>query len=56
MNTVPTELIRVMPDDFRGFMSALYRQTGMSDDRAALMADILVATDLRGVFSHGTRA
>jgi len=28
---------------------------GTSEDNASLIADLLVQTDLRGVFSHGTR-
>lgn len=55
MNVVPSEFIRVMPGDMRAFVEALYRAVGMSADRAALMAKLLVNTDLRGVFSHGTR-
>ncbi|MDE2999009.1 MAG: Ldh family oxidoreductase [Gemmatimonadota bacterium] len=55
MNVVPVEFIRVMPEDMRKFMSEMYCRVGMSADRARLMAELLVDTDIRGVFSHGTR-
>ena len=55
MNTVPIEFVRVMPADLKAFILSLYRAVGMSEDRADLVSDLLVKTDLRGVFSHGTR-
>ncbi len=55
MNVVPTEFVRVMPDDFKAFIGELFRKVDVSEDDAALMADLLVGTDLRGVFSHGSR-
>ena len=55
MNVVPIEFVRVMPEDMRRFMFELYRRVSMSEDRARLMAELLVGTDVRGVFSHGTR-
>jgi LDH2 family malate/lactate/ureidoglycolate dehydrogenase len=56
VNTVPTEFIRVMPDPLRSFVQTLFEKVGMSSEDAAFIAGQLVATDLRGVFSHGTRA
>ncbi len=55
MNVVPVEFVRVMPDTMRSFVLELYRRVGMSADRSRLMAELLVGTDVRGVFSHGTR-
>jgi LDH2 family malate/lactate/ureidoglycolate dehydrogenase len=55
VNVVPTEFVRVMPEKMKAFAGELYRKVGMSDDRASLIADLQVQTDLRGVFSHGTR-
>jgi LDH2 family malate/lactate/ureidoglycolate dehydrogenase len=55
MNVVPNEFVRVKPDDLKGFIRALFRKADVPEAGAALMADLLVATDLRGVFSHGTR-
>jgi len=55
VNVVPDEYIRVMPDAMHRFVSEMFGVVGMSGEHAKLMADLLVATDLRGVFSHGTR-
>jgi len=40
----------------RELVRALIVKAGTSKEHAATMAELLVATDLRGVFSHGTRA
>ncbi len=55
MNVVPKEFIRVMPDTMREFISELFQKAGTSEEDAAHIANLLVLTDLRGVFSHGTR-
>jgi L-2-hydroxycarboxylate dehydrogenase (NAD+) len=55
LNVVPEEFIRVMPEPMRAFISSMFEKVGMSEQHADLMGDLLVATDLRGVFSHGTR-
>ena len=55
MNTVPKQFIRVMPDTIRSFVSEAFQKAGTSAADAAHIADLLVITDLRGVFSHGTR-
>ncbi len=55
MNLVPKEFIRVMPDVLRGFVSKAFQKAGTSAEDAAHIANLLVLTDLRGVFSHGTR-
>ncbi|MQA01085.1 MAG: Ldh family oxidoreductase [Dehalococcoidia bacterium] len=43
---VPAEQMREMTD-------AIFRGVGLSDDDAALAADVLIANDLRGIESHG---
>lgn len=55
MNVVPKEFIRVMPDTLRNFISEVFQKAGVTDDDAAHISNLLVQTDLRGVFSHGTR-
>ena len=55
MNVVPDEFIRVMPNVLRGFISEAFQKAGTSEEDAAHIAHLLVLTDLRGVFSHGTR-
>ena len=55
MNVVPKEFIRVTPDTMRGFISEAFQKAGTSEEDAAHIANLLVLTDLRGVFSHGTR-
>lgn len=44
---------RVRADDLLAFVAEAFRRCGMSDQDAALLADSLVAADLRGVHSHG---
>ncbi len=41
--------------ELRAFVSNLFQQTGVSAPQADSTAEILVGTDLRGIFSHGTR-
>jgi LDH2 family malate/lactate/ureidoglycolate dehydrogenase len=55
MNVVPIEFIRVMPDALKGLVSTIFEKVGMPETDASLITDLLVATDLRGVFSHGTQ-
>ena len=55
MNVPPKEFVRIMPEKLHALTSELFRKAGMPDEDARLMADLLVASDLRGVFSHGTR-
>src|SRR5438034_4726196 len=44
---------RVRPDALRALVTAIFQRCGMTDSDAALLADSLVAADLRGVHSHG---
>ena len=55
MNRPPDEFTPVMPEPLRKFIAAVFRHEGMPEERAALLAGLLVTNDLRGVFSHGTR-
>lgn len=55
MNTPPETFIRVPQQAMRGFVSRAARQVGLIEDKADLLAELLTANDLRGVFSHGTR-
>jgi len=54
MNRPPEAFIRVPHEKLREFVSAAVQSVGLPDDRAALLAELLTANDLRGVFSHGT--
>jgi len=55
MNVPPKEFIRVMPDLLRSFTSTAFQEAGTSTTDADCLAELLVVTDLRGVFSHGTQ-
>ena len=48
--------LTVQPDELRAFSETLYRKVGVPRDHAETMANFQVETDLRGVYSHGTRA
>lgn len=56
MNRTPEEYERVPADQLESFVAAAGRAVGMPDERAATLAALLTENDLRGVFSHGTRA
>lgn len=56
MNRPPTDFIRIMPDRLREFTRGVFRKLGMPADDAQLLSNALAASDLRGVFSHGTVA
>ena len=45
--------IRVAPKPLRTAAAAILRAIGLTDDHAADAAEVLVATDLRGIESHG---
>ncbi len=55
LNLPPETFVRVPHGDVRAFAAALARASGLAADRADLLAGLLTANDLRGVFSHGTR-
>ena len=54
-NLPPESGIRVPAGELRSLVGKLFGAVGMSAADADVMAELLVATDLRGVFSHGTR-
>lgn len=54
MNLPPDQNFRVQAAPMQQFIQALGRAAGLPDQRAALLAELLTANDLRGVFSHGT--
>ncbi|HJP33318.1 MAG: Ldh family oxidoreductase [Candidatus Latescibacteria bacterium] len=53
-NLTPESGIRIPAQALQDLVTALFAKVGMNGDDARLMAELLVATDLRGVFSHGT--
>ena len=53
-NAVPDSHIRVMPESLKRFVRSAFLKAGLDVDTARLMADALVAGDLRGVFGQGT--
>jgi L-2-hydroxycarboxylate dehydrogenase (NAD+) len=55
MNRPPAEYTPVSHEALRPFVSQVFQKCGMSASQADLLANLLVANDLRGVFSHGTR-
>lgn len=54
MNVPPETGIRVPPEELRALVAAVFEKVGTSRADAELLARLLVLTDLRGVFSHGT--
>ena len=54
MNHPPHRYIRVPAAALRQFVAAAAAHVGLPEEKSALLADLLVANDLRGVFSHGT--
>ncbi len=55
-NVPPISGTRVPADVMRFFVGDLFAQVGMTPERCAEMADYLVRSDLKCVFSHGTSA
>jgi LDH2 family malate/lactate/ureidoglycolate dehydrogenase len=54
MNKPPTTFLRVAHDDLHRLVREIGIAAGLTEDRADLLAELLVINDLRGVFSHGT--
>jgi len=54
MNLPPTTHINVSHDALQTLTAQLGQAAGLPTDKAALLAGMLTANDLRGVFSHGT--
>jgi LDH2 family malate/lactate/ureidoglycolate dehydrogenase len=55
VNRVPTDGVPVPAERLRELVRALAERAGVPETQAALLADLLVGNDLRGVFSHGSR-
>ena len=55
MNSVPTKFDRLDMNRLITFTQQAFQKAGTNERDASLMAKLLVETDLRGVFSHGTR-
>ena len=54
MNLPPKESISVPHQALHSFVSTAAQAVGLPTDKAELLAELLTANDLRGVFSHGT--
>ena len=54
MNLPPKDAVRVRHQVLSAFVAAAGNAVGLPEDKAVLLADLLTANDLRGVFSHGT--
>lgn len=46
--------VRIRPDLLRGFLHAVFEACKVQADQAAIVADVLVHADLRGIYSHGS--
>ncbi|HEX2186166.1 MAG TPA: Ldh family oxidoreductase [Chloroflexota bacterium] len=55
MNRPPKDGIPVPAGALRELVEGLAQRAGMGETHAALLAELLVSNDLRGVFSHGSR-
>ncbi|MDQ3702266.1 MAG: Ldh family oxidoreductase [Chloroflexota bacterium] len=55
MNRLPPDGIPVPAPALRDLVRALSVRAGLPEDKANLLAELLVSNDLRGVFSHGSR-
>jgi LDH2 family malate/lactate/ureidoglycolate dehydrogenase len=54
VNRPPPASLRVAHDRLRDFVRRASQTVGLADEKASLLADLLVDNDLRGVVSHGT--
>jgi L-2-hydroxycarboxylate dehydrogenase (NAD+) len=54
MNLPPKEYVTIPHQDLHDFVAAAAQHVGLPAEKADLLATLLVANDLRGVFSHGT--
>lgn len=55
MNRPPEQFIPVPHEKLHAFVCAAAQKAGLPEAKAELLAGLLVANDLRGVFSHGTQ-
>jgi L-2-hydroxycarboxylate dehydrogenase (NAD+) len=54
VNLPPKDAIRVPHQALEAFIARAGTSVGLPEEKAALLAELLVANDLRGVFSHGS--
>ncbi len=54
MNTPPNTYLTVPHTDIQAFIAQMGETVGLPTAKAELLAELLTANDLRGVFSHGT--
>ncbi|MCB0185675.1 MAG: Ldh family oxidoreductase [Caldilineaceae bacterium] len=54
MNTPPNTYFALPHTTMQRFIAQIGQSVGLSADKANLLAELLTANDLRGVFSHGT--
>lgn len=50
---LPEGTVRLAPETASAFVSAAFEASGVAAEDAALIADVLVSADLRGIRSHG---
>ena len=55
LEKIPSDAIRVLPQNLRKISSEIFRKLGLPDSDAKQISNYLVQVDLRGVVSHGTR-
>ncbi|MCZ6634338.1 MAG: Ldh family oxidoreductase [bacterium] len=55
MNLPPEASVRVPHEAMQAFVSEAGQSVGLPEEKANLLARLLVENDLRGIFSHGTR-
>jgi LDH2 family malate/lactate/ureidoglycolate dehydrogenase len=55
MNKPPATSVAVDAEVLCRFVTTIFERVSVPADQAALLADLLTANDLRGVFSHGTQ-
>ena len=55
MNLPPKDAIHVPHQALEAFIARAGTSVGLPEEKANLLAELLVANDLRGVFSHGSR-
>jgi LDH2 family malate/lactate/ureidoglycolate dehydrogenase len=55
MNIDRVEFVKVDKGKMKSFVSTLAQHSGMPEEKAKFLAELLVKNDLRGVFSHGSK-
>ncbi len=55
MNVPPESGVRISPQELRALVATLFEKAGTSREHAELMAHLMVQTEQRGIFSHGSQ-